>query len=467
MLVIRGVDIRAFPSFGVNSRQKRGKCTARSVVTSALQEQGPAYLGLDFGTSGARAVCISGQRNVLHDAKVPYHRDKLSWPLTWERALHELLEQLPLEWRQRTAAIAVAGTTTTSLLVDRRDGSVLADPILYNEPQGQHVVSSAEAIVPAGHSAAASVSSLCKLLSWHQRGVWQQAEERGCEAGLLHHADWMASLLHGSFTCTDWHNAARLGYNAASQAYPPCLLAQDFARVVPQRVYEPGSPVAAVTPAISQQWGFPPSCLICAGTTDSVAAFLAANVEKAGESVSSLGSTLAVDLLSTTPIDAARYGICSYRWQNNWIVDGGSNTGGAVLQQFFNSEQLSLLSEQIDPQTSSGLQYYPLLGQGQRFPINDPNLQPHVSPRPEDDSLFLHGLLEGIARIECEAYNLLKQLGATPVTKVHTAGGGSTSKVWTTIREGMLGVSVVASEQAEAAYGAALLALSSFDQNGS
>lgn len=36
----------------------------------------------------------------------------------------------------------------------------------------------------------------------------------------------------------------------------------------------------------------------------------------------------------------------------------------------------------------------------------------------EDDSLFLHGLLEGIARIECEAYNLLKQLGATPVTKV-------------------------------------------------
>jgi len=51
-----------------------------------------------------------------------------------------------------------------------------------------------------------------------------------------------------------------------------------------------------------------------------VAAFLAANVEKAGESVSSLGSTLAVDLLSTTPIDAARYGICSYRWQNNWIV---------------------------------------------------------------------------------------------------------------------------------------------------
>lgn len=35
-------------------------------------------------------------------------------------------------------------------------------------------------------------------------------------------------------------------------------------------------------------------------------------------------------------------------------ADGGSNTGGAVLQQFFTSEQLRLLSEKINPQTSSG-----------------------------------------------------------------------------------------------------------------
>jgi len=54
--------------------------------------------------------------------------------------------------------------------------------------------------------------------------------------------------------------------------------------------------------------------------SDSVAAFLAAGVQQAGEAVSSLGSTLAIDLLSTSPIDAARYGICSYRWQDDWIV---------------------------------------------------------------------------------------------------------------------------------------------------
>lgn len=146
--------------------------------------------------------------------------------------------------------------------------------------------------------------------------------------------------------------------------------------------------------------------------SDSVAAFLAAGVEQAGEAVSSLGSTLAIDLLSTRPIDAAKYGICSYRWNNQWIVgemsrsgtcfpawaiqsfymrlacntpvtylvhacsvkagsvhhaecclppdgnvaaaDGGSNTGGAVLKQFFSTEQLQTLSKQIEPSVSSG-----------------------------------------------------------------------------------------------------------------
>lgn len=54
--------------------------------------------------------------------------------------------------------------------------------------------------------------------------------------------------------------------------------------------------------------------------SDSVAAFLAAGVEDPGEAVSSLGSTLAIDLLSTSRIDAAKYGVCSYRWKDQWIV---------------------------------------------------------------------------------------------------------------------------------------------------
>ncbi len=78
MLVIRGVDIRVFSSRGTRRRQKRGRRTVRRVVTSALQEQGPAYLGLDFGTSGARAVCISGETEHQIYSRL---RDTISWPM--------------------------------------------------------------------------------------------------------------------------------------------------------------------------------------------------------------------------------------------------------------------------------------------------------------------------------------------------------------------------------------------------
>ncbi len=46
--------------------------------------------------------------------------------------------------------------------------------------------------------------------------------------------------------------------------------------------------------------------------------------------------------------------------------------------------------------------------------------------------------------------------------QVYTAGGGARNPAWTDIRQRLLGVPVVASPQAEAAYGAALLARQGF-----
>ena len=50
-------------------------------------------------------------------------------------------------------------------------------------------------------------------------------------------------------------------------------------------------------------------------------------------------------------------------------------------------------------------------------------------------------------------------MGASPVTSVVTAGGGSVNPVWTKMREGMLGVPVDRAANSDAAYGVGLLAL--------
>lgn len=88
---------------------------------------------------------------------------------------------------------------------------------------------------------------------------------------------------------------------------------QEYSPLFPQRVFAPSAPVAAVTAEVASRTGLPSSCVVCAGTTDSIAAFVAAGVSKPGEAVTSLGSTLAVKLLSDTRVDDAAYGVYSHR----------------------------------------------------------------------------------------------------------------------------------------------------------
>lgn len=92
-----------------------------------------------------------------------------------------------------------------------------------------------------------------------------------------------------------------------------------------------------------------------------------------------MGSTLAIKLLSTTRVEDARFGVYSHRLDDKWLVGGASNTGGAVLRQIFTDDQLEELSEKIDPSKASPLDYYPLVGIGERFPTADPKMEPRYS----------------------------------------------------------------------------------------
>ena len=168
---------------------------------------------------------------------------------------------------------------------------------------------------------------------------------------------------------------------------------------------------------------------------------------------------MVIKLLSITKVDAAEYGIYSHRLGNLWLTGGASNTGGAVLRHFFDDEQLQTLAPKIDPSTKSPLEYYPLLQPGDRFPINDPNLAPQLSPRPTDDAEFLHGLLESMSRIEASGYQKLQDLGADKLTRVYTAGGGAKNHTWQKIRQRYLNIPVSIATNTEAAYRTALLAV--------
>ncbi|WP_017326352.1 FGGY family carbohydrate kinase [Synechococcus sp. PCC 7336] len=426
---------------------------------AATSDTVPVYLGFDFGTSGARAIAIHTDGSVRARACCAYSEAANS-ASGWQTTLYQLLARLPIPIRQQVRAIAIDATSSTTLACDR-DGCPIAPVLLYNDGRAITWLPILQQVAPAHHVVLSATSGLAKLLWLGQQPDFDRA--RYC----LSQADWLGHLLHGQLGVSDYHNCLKLGYDVAHSCFPNWLLSLEaggraIAPLLP-RVVAPGTPIGSIRREVADRFQLPRDCAVCAGTTDSIAAFLASGAATAGEAVTSLGSTLAVKLLSAVRVDDSRYGIYSHRLGHLWLVGGASNTGGAVLRQFFSDRELVQLSDRIDPTLASPLDYYPLLQSGERFPSNDPALAPRLEPRPDRDVEFLHGLLESMARIEARGYGLLQQLGATPLQRVYTAGGGAANRTWTALRSRHLKVPVETAARAEAAYGAALLAMRGLD----
>lgn len=412
------------------------------------------WLGIDFGTSGARAIAIDSDGEVLGETRAEYGSQT---PEAWRSALVQLFEQIPLKICQRLVGIAIDGTSSTVMLCDRL-GNPLGETLMYNDDRAAVVLDQIRTFAPPNHTVVSATSSLAKLLWLSKQPYFEQAHV------LLHQADWLAFLLHGRLGISDYHNALKLGYDVENLAYPDWLNQHPLRSLLPE-ILTPGAAIGPVLPEwcdspserLSQQFEIPTTCQIHAGTTDSIAAFLASGADQIGDAVTSLGSTLVIKLLSAVRLEDSRYGIYSHRLGNQWLVGGASNTGGAVLKKFFTDEELTKLTPRLDPATPTGLDYYPLTKPGDRFPINDPHLEPRLSPRSENSVVFLQGMLEGMARIEAEAYALLTKLGASELRQVYTAGGGAKNPAWAVMRERAIGKPVVRAIQTEAAIGVARL----------
>ncbi len=433
------------------------------------------YLGLDFGTSGARACVLDEAGEQVFESRAAY-ADAAN-PQHWRTALFDLIAALPADIRADLCALAIDGTSGTLLATDAAFEPV-SPALLYNDARAEAETteitpgSFSPLIKGVAHSAGGFAlnhgeippnpplsrggSHAYGATSGLAKRLWL-ARHFPDAAFCFHQADWLAALLTGKPGITDYHNALKSGYDVETLAWPDWVTRLPGGRWQ-QKVLMPGEAIGAISPVTARRFGLNPACVVRAGSTDSIAAFIASGAVRPGEAVTSLGTTLVLKLLSKQRVDDPASGVYSHRFGKLWLAGGASNTGGGVLRQFFSSAELVTLSQQIDPAKSSHLDYYPLPAPGERFPINNPQLQPRMRPRPSSDAAFLHGLLEGMSKIEALGYQTLQALGASPLTQVTSAGGGAQNAAWRRIRENLLGVPVSRAKHTEAAYGAARLA---------
>ena len=140
-----------------------------------------------------------------------------------------------------------------------------------------------------------------------------------------------------------------------------------------------------------------------------------------------------------------------------WLSGDTSTTSGKILARFLDANAIKCPSAAIDRATASGLDYDPLLTPGERFPVMNAELPPHLDPRAPDGSI-VQGMLGGTAGIDALGYRRLAELGALPLAFVRRVGGGAGTRLRTAMRARRLGVPLVPAASVHAAVGAARLA---------
>ena len=408
-------------------------------------------LGIDIGTSGVRIVASDRSGVLVAMAKAPIMAPiqnsgrSLQDPVIWWSAIEQAFALLDLKGLN-VLAIAIDGTSGTILAVDKA-GDPLGMASMYNDLAERADVDKILAIAPVETAARGGTSPLARALSMQKSA-----------ARILHQADWLAGQFSGRFDVSDENNALKSGYDPVGRIWPSWIAATGFDLGLFPKVVPAGTATGTMLPGIADKFGLSKTVSIVAGTTDGCAAFLASGASEPGDGVTSLGTTLTLKLLSDRPVFSPQYGIYSHRIGDQWLAGGASNSGGGVLRKYFSSADIERLTALVDPTVPTGLDYYPLSQIGERFPIADPNFEPRLSPRPNDDRVFFQAMLEGIASVEFQGYKRLAELGATVFKSIRSVGGGAANEPWTRIRLKALGVAAKASASEHAAMGTARLA---------
>ncbi|MBT3203004.1 MAG: FGGY-family carbohydrate kinase [Gammaproteobacteria bacterium] len=417
------------------------------------------YLGIDFGTSGCRATVINDQKEIIAEVKQPLAPPDHQCGMIqqnasiWLQGLDDLFQQLSTKHDlKQIKRLAIDGTSGTVIICNSQ-GKPLLPALMYNDsssfsasqvikqqcPSSQHITMSLSAGLPKAIQLCEDFPDLDNIK-------------------ILNQADFLSNRLCGKWGFSDYHNALKLGFDVQNMQWPEWIGKILPEHVLPE-VLHPGEVIGQITTEFSLKYSLSEDCLICAGSTDANAAFIATESTQLGDAVTSIGTTLVLKILNDKPVEELSSGVYSHKLGNSWLVGGGSNAGAGILRQFFTDQQITDLSNEIDLNQPTGLNYYPLSRPGERFPYNDPHKEPVLQPRPDSDVEFLQALLEGLSQIEKTGYEKFHQIGALKPGHIKTCGGGAQNPKWTEMRHQLLNIPVKAASQTEASYGSALLAL--------
>ncbi|WP_138735009.1 xylulokinase, partial [Modestobacter excelsi] len=364
------------------------------------------------------------------------------------------VRQLAAELGARAAAVRALSVTATSGSVLAADaaGTPTGPVLLYADQRGAAQAARISAVTGQRVAAAGTLARL----------AWLAEQRPAADLRLLHVPDVVVADLTGRLV-TDTSHALKTGIAPASARWPAELLAAAGvpAGALPPLVH-PGTVVGTLRADAAADLGLPPQVQVVAGMTDGCTAQVAAGAVAAGQSTGVLGTTLVLKGVAATEVTGFDGAVYSHLGPDGlWWPGGASNCGAGILDRpaDLGTADLTTADAAAAGHGPSPLTAYPLAGTGERFPF----------ARPDATRFLLGGTggvspvdrhrawLDGVAYVERLGLERLAALGVASADH-RVVGGGTRSRVWTTIRASVLGRPVTRPAQPASAFGAALLA---------
>jgi xylulokinase len=438
-------------------------------------------LGLDIGTSGARALICTPTGAVLASASAEYplSRPRPLWseqsPETWwagvVTAIRAALAQAGLPAAQ-IAGLGLTGQMHGAVFLDAAD-QVIRPAILWNDQRTAaacaHITDlvGAERLVAITGNPALTGFQAPKIL-WLRE---YEPEHYARVAHVLLPKDYVRLRLTGDYASDASDAAGTLLLDLRARDYSAEILERlAIPRVWLPQVYEGPQVTGRLRPDVAAALGLPVGVPVVAGGGDNAAAAVGAGVVRAGVISSSVGTSGVIFAHSATPAHdpgGRLHGFCHAVPGAYHLMAVTLNAGGALQ---WLRDSLRAIAPQLSyadlaalaaaaPPGSEGLLFAPYLS-GERTPHRDPLARGAWVGLTNRHGLghMARALMEGVVFAMRDGLELMRALGV-PVTSIRATGGGARHQLWRELQADIYDapIETLAADEGPA-YGAALLA---------
>ena len=426
-------------------------------------------LGLDLGTSSAKAVVIDTAGQVLAQASAGYAVTSTmagyaeSDPAQWWTAVTACAREAVTAAGARPAAIGLSGQMH-GLVMTSADGAALRPALLWADSRA---TGSLRAYRRLGSQALARLANPLApgmtgpMLMWiteHEPRIYQAAR------WALPPKDWIRARLTGEFHAEPSDASATLLYDLIGDRWDlevvsalglnPDLLAP----LLPSA----GAPAGHLTAEAGTELGLPAGILVAAGAGDTAAAALGSGIAGHGDIQLTVGTGAQVIRPLVAPVSRADAGVNLYRsaTPDGWYHMGATISAGISLnwvREIMNASWEELYASVARPGQAHDPIFVPHLS-GERTPYSDPALRGSWTSLSlaDDRTSLLRSALEGTAFAIRDALDAL--LGEHRPARLRLAGGGTLAAGWRQLLADVLGLPLYAVDvPAASGRGAALL----------